>query len=156
MIVTDKFVFIHFFRTGGTFINELLLEHVGGKMLCYHGHSSIIPNEYKHLPVIGIVRNPWDWYVSVYYHCVNYLYLMRTPTALNYILDYTPTSFEDSIKKLLNIKKITGKSLNYFPDNRDWTTPVCDNLLKTDFLSYLESSKGYCNWYFEHMYSQHL
>ena len=154
MIVTDKFVFIHFFRTGGTFINELLLEHVGGKMLCYHGPSSIIPNEYKHLPIIGIVRNPWDWYVSVYYHCVNYLYLMRTPTALNYILDYEPTSFEDSIKKLLNIKKIIGKSLNYFPDNRDWTTPVCDNLLKTDFLSYLESSKGYCNWYFEHMYSQ--
>ena len=109
MIVTDKFVFIHFFRTGGTFINELLLEHVGGKMLCYHGHSSIIPNEYKHLPVIGIVRNPWDWYVSVYYHCVNYLYLMRTPTALNYILDYEPTSFEDSIKKLLT----TSSSLTF-------------------------------------------
>jgi hypothetical protein len=67
MIVTDHFVYIHTSRTAGTFLNKLILEHVpGARMLQYHGHLKDLPPRFAHLPVIGFVRNPWDWYVSMY------------------------------------------------------------------------------------------
>ncbi len=34
-------------------------------MIQYHGHLRDLPERYRHLPVIGFVRNPWDWYVSM-------------------------------------------------------------------------------------------
>ena len=67
MIVTDHFVYIHVSRCAGTFLNKLIREHVpGARMLQYHGQLKDLPAEYSHLPVIGFVRNPWDWYVSMY------------------------------------------------------------------------------------------
>lgn len=68
MIVTDHFVYIHVSRTGGTFLNKLIFDHVpGARMIQYHGHLRDLPPEYAHLPVIGFVRNPWDWYVSMFF-----------------------------------------------------------------------------------------
>ena len=67
MIVTDHFVYIHVSRTGGTFLNKLIMNQVpGARMLQYHGHLGDLPAQYAHLPVIGFARNPWDWYVSMY------------------------------------------------------------------------------------------
>ena len=67
MIVTDHFVYIHVSRTAGTFLNKLILEQLpGARMLQYHGHLRDLPARYSQLPVIGFVRNPWDWYVSMY------------------------------------------------------------------------------------------
>lgn len=68
MIVTNHFIYIHVSRTGGAFLNKLILEQVpGARMIQYHGHLRDLPAEYSHLPVIGFVRNPWDWYVSMYF-----------------------------------------------------------------------------------------
>ena len=67
MIITDHFVYLHVSRSGGTFLNKLIGQHVpGARMLQYHGHLKDLPAEYVHLPVIGFVRNPWDWYVSMF------------------------------------------------------------------------------------------
>jgi len=67
MIVTDHFVYLHVSRSGGTFLNKLISQHVpGARMLQYHGHLKDLPVEFSHLPVIGFVRNPWDWYVSMF------------------------------------------------------------------------------------------
>jgi hypothetical protein len=67
MIVTDKFVFIHLHKSGGTFVNEVIQrlfpcsQHIG-----YHYTLRMLPSEYSHLPILGVVRNPWDFYVSYY------------------------------------------------------------------------------------------
>ena len=67
MIVTDRFVYIHVSRTGGTFLNKLIMEQVpGARMIQYHGHLEDLPPAHAHLPAIGFVRNPWDWYVSMF------------------------------------------------------------------------------------------
>jgi hypothetical protein len=67
MIVTKYFVYIHTSRTAGTYLNKLFLEHVpGAQMIQYHGHLRDLPPAFSHLPVIGFVRNPWDWYVSMF------------------------------------------------------------------------------------------
>lgn len=67
MIVTPDFVFIHLHRTGGRFIRSLLLDYLpGSREIGYHFPASLIPQSCRDLPVVGFVRNPWDWYVSWY------------------------------------------------------------------------------------------
>jgi hypothetical protein len=67
MITTERFIFLHLHKSGGTFVNECLLRflpdarHVG-----YHLPRSMIPAGAAHLPVLGFVRNPWSYYVSWY------------------------------------------------------------------------------------------
>ena len=65
MIATDRFVFLHLHKSGGSFVNECLRQHVpGAGQLGYHLPGSLIPEAFKKLPVIGLVRNPWSYYVS--------------------------------------------------------------------------------------------
>ncbi len=65
MIVTPRFVFIHLHKTGGQFINRLLLSFVPGTVrLGYHYPRSLLPGRFRALPAAGIARNPWDWYAS--------------------------------------------------------------------------------------------
>jgi hypothetical protein len=65
MIATDRFVFLHLHKSGGTFANECLLRFVpGARRLGYHLPRSLIPRELAHLPALGLVRNPWSYYVS--------------------------------------------------------------------------------------------
>ena len=152
MVVTDKLIFIHMFRTGGTSINTSL----NGKRLGYHRPRSLIPKEYEQLPVVGNVRNPFDWYVSLYYHCLNFRYPMKTPTFLNFILDFKQYSFKESIKRLIDpswmSSKDKEKSLSYFPDSYNWNITLTDNLRKTEFQSYLNSKVGFFSWLFNYMY----
>lgn len=68
MIVSDTFVFIHLHKSGGTFINQMMLKCLpGAERLGYHLPYRELPTAYRHLPVIGTVRNPWDYYVSWYF-----------------------------------------------------------------------------------------
>ena len=67
MIVTDRFVFVHMHKTGGQTINKIIGHciddhHVVG----YHYPIAELPDDARELPVVGIVRNPWDWYASWY------------------------------------------------------------------------------------------
>jgi len=65
MIVTDRFVFLHLHKSGGTFVNECLLRFVPeAHEIGYHLPRHLIPPESRSLPVLGFVRNPWSYYVS--------------------------------------------------------------------------------------------
>jgi len=67
MIVTKKFVFIHLHKSGGTFLNNIFTNFFHStKTIGYHYPITMIPSEYKHLPILGSIRNPWDFYVSYY------------------------------------------------------------------------------------------
>jgi hypothetical protein len=67
MIVTDRFIFLHLHKSGGTFVNECLLRFVpGARQLGYHLPRKLIPAELARLPVLGLVRSPWSYYVSWY------------------------------------------------------------------------------------------
>ena len=69
MIVTDKFVFVHLPRSGGTFISEVIRKFFSSAHeIGYHLPRVVLPKEYSHLPVLGGVRNPWLFYPSWYYH----------------------------------------------------------------------------------------
>lgn len=68
MIICDSFVFLHLHKSGGTFVNQLLLQCVPSACrIGYHLPYAELPTEYPRLPVIGTVRNPWSYYVSWYF-----------------------------------------------------------------------------------------
>jgi len=67
MIATDRFVFLHLHKSGGTFVNECLLRFVpGARQLGYHLPHTQIPAPLAGLPRLGVVRDPWSYYVSWY------------------------------------------------------------------------------------------
>jgi hypothetical protein len=69
MLVTDKFVFLHLPRTGGTFVYDVVSRFFpSAREIGYHLPRELLPEEYSHLPVLGTVRNPWEFYVSWYCH----------------------------------------------------------------------------------------
>jgi hypothetical protein len=69
MLVTDKFVFIHLPRAGGTFVCDVVRKFFpSAREVGYHFPREFLPLEYSHLPILGVVRDPWEFYVSWYEH----------------------------------------------------------------------------------------
>jgi hypothetical protein len=65
VILTPGFSFLHLHKSGGTFVNEVLLGFVPGACkLAHHPPAALLPASHARLPVLGVVRNPWDYYVS--------------------------------------------------------------------------------------------
>lgn len=65
MIATSRFVFIHLHKSGGTFVNKCLKQFVpDAREVRYHYPRHLVPAELVHLPLLGLVRNPWSFYVS--------------------------------------------------------------------------------------------
>ncbi|MBW8734687.1 MAG: hypothetical protein JF571_10345, partial [Asticcacaulis sp.] len=68
MIICRKFVFLHLHKSGGTFVNHMMMKCIpSARRIGYHLPYSQIPDAFRHLPVLGTVRNPWDYYVSWYH-----------------------------------------------------------------------------------------
>jgi hypothetical protein len=67
MIATDHFTFVHLHKSGGSFVSQFLLRFVpSARRIGYHYPLALLPQEHRDLPVLGCVRNPWDFYVSYY------------------------------------------------------------------------------------------
>jgi len=101
MITTDRFVFLHLHKSGGTFVNEFLMRflpdarHVG-----YHLPRSMVPESARHLPALGFVRNPWSYYVSWY----TFQSERPNPNFLFRILsDDGQLDFENTVRNMLNL-----------------------------------------------------
>ena len=68
MLITDKLLFLHLHKSGGTFVNALLMRCVpSARQLGYHLPYRETPAAYRKLPVVGTVRSPWAYYVSWYH-----------------------------------------------------------------------------------------
>lgn len=63
MFVSDSLIFVELHKTGGTHIGRWLQELVGGEQVGKHNR---VPKDMRHRFVLGSVRNPWDWYVSLW------------------------------------------------------------------------------------------
>ncbi|WP_045225230.1 hypothetical protein [Methyloterricola oryzae] len=70
MFVNEKLIFIQLEKTGCTHIKRLLQHFLGGAQ---HDKHSRIPEGFATdgRIIVGSVRNPWDWYVSMWsYGCL--------------------------------------------------------------------------------------
>ena len=65
MFITSSFGFVHLHKSGGTFVNAFLVKFFpGGRRLNWHLPRAFMPAADRALPILGVVRNPWDYYVS--------------------------------------------------------------------------------------------
>ena len=101
MIATERFVFLHLHKSGGSFVNALLLRHFpDARQLGYHLPRRMIPPELAQLPVLGLVRNPWSYYVSWY----AFQSARQQPNALYRILsEDRRLDFETTIRNMVNL-----------------------------------------------------
>jgi len=68
MIITEKFIYIHLHKSAGTFVNSFIhLYFPKNETIGYHFPARYIPEQHAGLPIIGCVRNPWDFYISWYF-----------------------------------------------------------------------------------------
>ena len=129
-------------RTGGTScVDSLKCENIG-----YHKPRSLLPEKFKHMRVVGNVRNPFDWYVSLYNH-PNFVLLN--------IFDFKEYDFVESITKLLDLSWMTEydkeRAIFNFPESVNWDI-VQHNFSKDNLKSYLDGDIGFLTWVFKHMY----
>ena len=106
MIVTPRFVFLHLHKSGGTFVNAGLMRFApGARHLGYHLPRSMIPAQFASLPLLGLVRNPWSYYVSWY----SFQRSRPQPNALFQTLSAGGTlDFKNTVRNLLNLDRDTA------------------------------------------------
>ena len=67
MFVTEKFIYLQLPKTGCTYIASILAENIQGEQIKKH---NILTDYTKNKKILGSVRNPWSWYVSLWaYGC---------------------------------------------------------------------------------------
>ncbi len=142
MIITDKFIFIHLHKSGGTFVNNFINKFFPeARPVVYHLPGQYIPEDFKHLPSFGLVRNPWSYYVSWYTFqsgmpspnivfrvasdngkldfnetIQNLLSLSNNPTKIQAIAEELPITFRNAGINLTKqcIKSIEGSGMGFY------------------------------------------
>ena len=157
MIVTEHFVYIHTSRTGGTFLNKLMLEHVpGAQMIQYHGHLRDLPSEYSQLPVIGFVRNPWDWYVSMFFD-----YRRKQQYVFQIIAGGGAPGFEAIVSRFLRLgdnsvpsKRLLDQLIKAAPTHINIQTRARRHIpgLRSEHFENFPEGHGYYSWLLQLMY----
>ncbi len=101
MIATERFVFLHLHKSGGSFVNDALMRFLpDAQQIGYHLPRSLVPAPFAHLPVLGFVRNPWSYYVSWY----TFQARRPQPNPLFRILsDEGKLGFEPTIRNMLDL-----------------------------------------------------
>jgi len=68
MYRNDKVIFLQLQKTECTHITRVPLEYVGGGEIKKHSQLIINPEDRT---IFGSIRNPWDWYMSLWsYGCM--------------------------------------------------------------------------------------
>jgi hypothetical protein len=65
MIKTEKIIYLQMPKTGCTYIASLLIKIAGGKQIGKRKHNALRNYNTNRL-IVGSIRNPWDWYVSLW------------------------------------------------------------------------------------------
>ena len=152
MIATDKFVFLHLERTGGNFFSEFLHLFIPGEELGYHAPRNRLPARYAHLPVIGFIRNPWDWYVSFYYHKRFRLDLLRNDPALEHL------DFASATRALLHL----GSDRPPFNEVKQGFVNLCPEVpplesmgvAKSELQAFRDAGIGFYTWMVLRMFAR--
>lgn len=154
MIVTERFVFIHMHKTGGQFLNEVIKscipEH---RAIGYHFPRTEVPPEAQNLPLVGMVRNPWDWYVSWYA-------FNKRPGASNPLFHVVSSgdseNFKSTVTNLINLGSSRPESaahrdklIRLLPKSLDGNRGP--GLTRDSVLDLSGSEKGYYSWLFNRM-----
>jgi tetratricopeptide (TPR) repeat protein len=154
MIVTERFVFIHMHKTGGQFVNEIIKRCIPEHWIVgYHFPRAEVPPGAENLPLVGMVRNPWDWYVSWYA-------FNRKPGTNNQLFHVVSNggseNFKTTVMNLVNLGSDRPESeaqrdelIRLLPDSLDGNRGV--GLTRDSIRNLAGSDEGYYSWLFDRM-----
>ena len=134
MLRSKNFTYIHPLKCGGTFTKEVLTSVIDCKQVAYH-----LPRyraKYEHSFVTS-VRNPFDWYVSFYYHSLKYRHDFIKPSG----------DFKSTLVDLLNLKSSSQYSELL---SHDWVADTDPKFITKDFETYPDDM-GFYSWYWNRM-----
>lgn len=104
MFVAKDFVFLEMQKTGGSHILKLLRRYTHGEN--FGKHNRLI-DAYKDKFIIGSIRNPWDWYVSLWAYGVSGKGAIRARTTKRVDFNYYYVGLPKSMgKNWLNINQL--------------------------------------------------
>lgn len=154
MIITDSFVFIHMHKTGGQTLNDIIQRCIPHhQVIGYHYPRCEIPAEFAKLPVVGLVRNPWDWYVSWY--AFNRMPKIRNQ-LFNVVSDSGQGNFKSTITNLINLGSDSSASELYrkdlirmLPDSLEGNRAA--GLTKASIRDFSSNETGYYSWLTDRM-----
>lgn len=84
MFVADQLLFLELQKTGGSHIRRLLKQYTDGDVQGKHNRLLEAPDR----AVISTIRNPWDWYVSLWAYGVGGKGAIRSRVETGVDLDY--------------------------------------------------------------------
>src|SRR4029078_3905540 len=153
VIITEKFVFLHFPRTGGTFITDLIMRFFpSAKEIGYHLPRSAVPKKYTHLQVLGAVRNPWEFYVSWYYH----VWPRDIATPLHsWLSENGKQQFGGYTYNAVNLGTDNHRLdtlIERLPDEVDYTKRNIHNITKEDLRKIRGTGVGYYTFRFNQLF----
>lgn len=154
MFVADKFVFIHLPRTGGTFVLDVIQKFFPSvREIGHHLPLTFLPDNYKNLPVLGTIRNPWDFYVSLYHYVLTN---NRQSILAAWMTDYgTNSSFQQSARRLLDFGVNSTRLdalIEMLPEGMDYSIRQIPNLSKIVTHQMRGSGLGYYSSRFLEMF----
>lgn len=155
MIITDKFVFVHMHKTGGQSLGHIIADCMPDmKPVGYHYPYHMLPAESVDLPVVGMVRNPWDWYLSWY--AFNTRPEIGNPLFF-IVSDGFQADCKRTIKNLVMLGSDSPESQNYrkalidmLPDTLEGNAGV--GLTKDSIRNMASPELGYYSWQFQRMH----
>ena len=153
MIVTDKFVFVHLPRTGGTFVSEVIRKFFpSAHEIGHHLPRELLPREYSHLPVLGTGRNPWEFYVSLYH----YMWPRHAASILvSWMSENGRPGFIGSIRNVLNLgvnDERLDVLIEMLPEHVDYSRTHIPNVTKDTMRRVRGTGVGYYTFRFNQMF----
>ena len=153
MIVTDKFVFLHLPRTGGTFVSEIISKFFpSAHEIGHHLPREFLPKEYSDLPIFSTIRNPWEFYVSLYH------YAWRRDAAsilVSWMSENGKLGLIDSVRNLLNLG-VDDERLNalieMLPEHIDYSRTHIPNVTKDEMRRVCGTGVGYYTFRFNQLF----
>lgn len=154
MIANEQFTFIHVHKTGGRSLNSVITQCIpGSRMVGYHYPHALLPECQQHLPIVGVVRNPWDWYVSWY--AFNRKMGLRNPLFI-VVSDGGKADFKTTVRQLVQLGDDSAQSRAYrsalaavLPE--EFGTDRGAGLTRACIEGFHDPSRGYYSWLFDRM-----
>src|SRR4030095_12517988 len=153
MIVTDKFIFAHLARSGGTFVSDVIRKFFpSAHEIGHHLPRELLPRESSLLPVLGTVRNPWEFYVSLYH----YVWPRDAASVLvSWMSENGRLGFIGSIRNLLDLG-VNDERLNFLiemlPERLDYSKRQIPSVTKDAMRIVRGTGVGYYTLRFNQMF----
>jgi hypothetical protein len=155
MLITDKFVFLHLPRSGGTFVYDVVRKFFpSAREIGYHLPRELLPGEYSHLPILGTVRNPWEFYVSWYHH----VRPRNTASILfSCLSENGKHGFEETTRNALNLG-VSDERLDVLigmlPEHVDYRRRNVPNITKDSMRKIRGTGVGYYTFRFNQLFGK--